>query len=77
MLRPRLGQRLKVQLSLMILALHCSPALTDRLWSRCGCNVSWRDKIPRFVRLNGARTRADGIKPWPVEDIDPIEDWTA
>jgi hypothetical protein len=59
------------------LALHCSLALTDRLWSSCGCNASWRDKIARFVRLNGARTRADGIKPWPAEDIDPIEELEA
>jgi hypothetical protein len=36
--------------------------------------MSWRDKIARFLGLNRGRTHSDGIKPWPADDIDPIEE---
>jgi hypothetical protein len=42
----------------------------------CGCStvkMSWRDKIARFLGLNGV-ARPDGIRPWPGDDIDPIEE---
>lgn len=36
--------------------------------------MSWRAKIARFFGLNGDRARPDGIKSWPADDIDPIEE---
>jgi hypothetical protein len=37
--------------------------------------MRWRDKIARFLGLNGGRTRRDGVRAWPADDdIDPIEE---
>jgi hypothetical protein len=35
--------------------------------------MSWRDKVARFFGLGGDRTRP-AIKPWPADNIDPIEE---
>jgi hypothetical protein len=35
--------------------------------------MSWRDKFARFFGLGGDRTRP-AIKPWPADNIDPIEE---
>jgi hypothetical protein len=34
----------------------------------------WRDKIARFFGLGGDPSRPSGVKPWPADDIDPIEE---
>jgi hypothetical protein len=36
--------------------------------------MSWRDRIGRFLGFNSGRARPDGVKPWPADDIDPIEE---
>jgi hypothetical protein len=38
--------------------------------------MSWRDKIARFLGL-GRRTRPDGVKALPADDIDQSRSWTA
>ena len=38
--------------------------------------MSWRDKVARFFGLDGDgdRTGPAAVKPWPADDIDPIEE---
>jgi hypothetical protein len=36
--------------------------------------MSWRDKIARFCGFDGDRASPHGIKPWPADNIDPIEE---
>lgn len=35
--------------------------------------MSWRDRIARVLRLGG-RAQPGNLKPWPADDIDPIEE---
>jgi hypothetical protein len=36
--------------------------------------MSWRDRIARFLRFGAAKRRRDGVRAWPADDIDPIEE---
>lgn len=39
--------------------------------------MSWRDRIAHFFGWSGDPSRPSGVKPWPADDIDPIEELRA